>query len=184
MVSSSYKEEDNENDSFYMDNNIPAFITNRKGEIVDANDVFCQKIKCVKDEILGLTIEDTGLLTEESSKNAMYQHVSRLIGRGENDYSLDIKNKKGDILSLKIDTKPYIKNGRNVGEISIIRKISEVSKPKVKNKFERKAKSGNKQSEIQDAELMTSLENNNEIKYMKSKLEDKYKEMDSHKEEF
>ena len=63
MASNSYKKEDSENDTFYLNHHNPIFVINKKGKLIDANDAFCQKLGCTKDDLLGLTLEETGLLT-------------------------------------------------------------------------------------------------------------------------
>ncbi|GAG47362.1 unnamed protein product, partial [marine sediment metagenome] len=81
MVSNTYRKEKNgierynEDDSFYLNEKNFSFVTNKKGELIEVSDLFCKKLGCVKDDILGLTLEDTGLLTEESRKKMMYRNV-------------------------------------------------------------------------------------------------------------
>ncbi|MCJ7698173.1 MAG: PAS domain S-box protein, partial [Thermoplasmata archaeon] len=111
------------NDGFSFNMSTLQFITNKKGEIIDVSDAFCQKVGFLKEELLGVALEDTGLLTEESRKKILYRNVSRLVGKEKTVFMLDVKTHEGGFISLEIDTKPYIKKGEIVGEIGIVRKI-------------------------------------------------------------
>jgi PAS domain S-box-containing protein len=111
------------NDGFSFNMSALHFITNKKGEIIDVSDAFCQKIGFLKEELLGVALEDTGLLTEESRKKILYRNVSRLVGKEKTVFMLDVKTHEGGFISLEIDTKPFIKQGEIVGEIGIVRKI-------------------------------------------------------------
>ena len=75
MTNSSYKRKDssggenfNQNDLVDFNDRSLSFVTNNNGELIDASDAFCQRLGCKKDEILGSTLGDAGLLTEESHK--------------------------------------------------------------------------------------------------------------------
>ena len=137
MVRNSCKNKDDENDSFHENSHTPSFVIDKKGRLLDVNNAFCQKLGCNKDEVLGLKLKDTGLLTEESRKKMMWMHVSRLIGKRKPFFTIDVTTKDGDVLTLEINTKPYIKNGRKVGEIGVVRKTLEFTKPE-KEYFRRK----------------------------------------------
>jgi len=127
MGSDSSEQKDNQREGttdqsdFHLDNQSLSFITNRKGQLTQVSDIFCQQLGCTKKEILGLTLEDTGLLTEESRKKIMYRHVSRLIGKHSPFYSFDIKKSDGSAFTLEIESKPLLKNGEIVGEINSVR---------------------------------------------------------------
>ena len=46
------KDLDSQSYSFYLGSDEPVFITNRKGELIDVNDAFCEKLGLSKNEIL------------------------------------------------------------------------------------------------------------------------------------
>lgn len=107
--------------SLYLNSHDPVFITDKKGEIIGVNNAFCQKIGRSKEEILRMNIWEASFLTEKARKKALYRNVFRLTGKETPVYTLDVIVKSGDILSLEIDTKPYIKDKRVVGEIGIVK---------------------------------------------------------------
>jgi len=99
-------------DSFYLNTSNPVFILSRKGEFSEVNNAFCQKIGLSKHEILGTHIGDAVFLTESARKKAMHRHVSRLIGKETPFYTLDAIDRAGDVVTLGIDTKPIVKQGK------------------------------------------------------------------------
>ena len=68
MARGSIKKED---DSLYLADQNLSFVTNKKGELIEISDLFCKKVGCVREDILGVSLDDTGLLTEESRKKVM-----------------------------------------------------------------------------------------------------------------
>ena len=84
---------------------------------------------------------EASFLTEKARKKALYRNVFRLIGKETPVYTLDVIAKSGDIFSLEIDTKPYIKDERVVGEIGIVKiakkVIHEIGNTELLNKFEK-----------------------------------------------
>ena len=98
MARGPYKKED---DSIYLADQNLSFVTNKKGELIEVSDLFCKKLGCVKDDILGLALEDIGLLTEESRKKILYRNVSRLVGREKPYFNIDIKTRDGRIIFLE-----------------------------------------------------------------------------------
>ncbi len=111
------------NDGFSFNISTLHFITNKKGEFIDVSDAFCQKVGFLKEELLGVAWEDTGLLTEESRKKILFRNVSRLVGKEKPVFTVDVKTREGGTISLEVDTKPFIKQGEIIGEIGIVRKI-------------------------------------------------------------
>ena len=116
------------NDTFTYHMNNLQFITNKKGEIIDVSDAFCQRVGRPKEELLGVALEDTGLLTEESRKKILYRNIFRLVGKEKPVLILEVKTREGSSIALEIDTKPYIKQGKIVGEIGIVKKIVSLNK--------------------------------------------------------
>jgi len=161
-----------ENDSRYLGDQSLSFVTNKKGELLEASDLFCKKVGCVRDDILGLALEDAGILTEESCKKVMYRNVSRLVGKEKPFYSLEIKTPEGNIVFLEIETKPFIKNGKIVGEIAFVKKSADATKPKGKNLADKEATLSKKVNE-----------KNDESTHFKSELVDKSTELDLHKQD-
>ncbi len=86
MARSSINKED---DSLYLADQNLSFVTNKKGELIEISDLFCKKVGCVREDILGVSLEDIGLLTEESRKKVMYRNVSRLVGKREVLFNID-----------------------------------------------------------------------------------------------
>ena len=184
MARGSYKKED---DSLYLADHNLSFVTNKKGELIEVSDLFCKKLGCVKDDILGLALEDTGLLTEESRKKMMYRNVSRLVGKEKPVYTLDVKNKNEDILSIEVVTQPFIKDGKNVGEIAVVRKTTEIEKSKEESRTRKKIKIAKKQPAAKDDELTDVSQDirikNDEINRLKSELRAKLTDLDLYKQE-
>ncbi len=99
----------------------PSFILNRKGEIVAVNNAFCQLVGWAREDLIGMRFQDSSLLTPESRKKANLRHVSKLIGKEQPTYSIDVQTSKGRTLPLHIDATPKIKHGKIVGEINTIK---------------------------------------------------------------
>ena len=130
-----------ENSSSYnLDSPDPVFIINKQGEFIAANNAFCQTIGRSKVEILGKNIGEAIFLTQSARKKAMYRNLSRLIGKEIPVYTLDFIAKSGDVISLEIDTKPYIKHEKVAGEINIVKQSKKVIHEKEKEKKEIKTK--------------------------------------------
>ena len=110
--------------SIYLNSKNPVFVIDRKGNFTNINDAFSEKIGIPKDKILGTNIGDVSFLTKASQKEARLRHVTRLLGKQTPVYSLDVIDKDGDISTMQIDTKPQIKQGKVVGEVGIVRKLS------------------------------------------------------------
>jgi PAS domain S-box-containing protein len=111
------------NDAFSYHLSNLQFIINKKGEIIDISDAFCSRVGRQKEDLIGMSLEDTGLLTEESRKTFMVRNVSRLVGKEKPFFNLDVKTMDGAVLSLEIDAKPFVKQGKVIGEIGIVRRI-------------------------------------------------------------
>jgi len=77
-----------------------------------------------KDEIVGDVLQESNFLTQDSQKIAIRRQISRLIGKETQFYNLNVKTAKGDFLLLDIGTEPFIKDGKKIGEISIVERIS------------------------------------------------------------
>jgi len=128
MVNSSEKMKDNRTmdsteslSSFYLSSRDPVFIIDKKGEFIGVNNAFCQKFGLTKEEILRVNIWEASFLTNKAREKALFRNVSRLIGKETRVYTLDVVDKSGDVFSLEIDTKPYIKDKIVAGEIGIVK---------------------------------------------------------------
>jgi len=126
----------------------PVFILNNNGEFIDINDNFCQKLGCTKERILGKTIEETSFLTDHSRKQLIHRRDSNLIGKETAIHCFDVVTQEGDVLSIEIDTVPFLKDGVVSGEMGIVKKTTIGPS----DKSETKIPSGEKINEIQ-AEL-------------------------------
>ena len=166
--------------SVYLKSGRPVFIVNRKGNITDVNDAFCKKIGIKSDDIVGRNIENVSFLTDEARKNARLRHVSRLLGKETPEYSLDAITKTGEIVSMDIDTKPIIQQGRVTGELGIVTKMTKISE-KTKTAKEKVPKKEMKEN----IELLNAFEKikqkDDEIRRMKSEMDKKFIDVDSHK---
>jgi len=182
---SGLKHPDEKTYSFYLTSRNPAFITNKKGELIDVNESFSKKLGFTKEEIVGVSLQEASFLTEEARKQAMYRHITKLIGKETPFYSLDVQTPKGDILSLDVDTKPYIKNGKLIGEFNFVRKASAFTPAKKKKSQAEKLEEESK-SESRDLlkVLDKAKEKNYEIRQMQTELEKKYADLDLQKREF
>ena len=169
MAHGSIKKEDRPR--HLADQNI-SFIINRKGELLEASDLFCKKVGCKKKDLLGLGLEDIELLTEDSRKKVMYRNVSRLVGKEKPFYSLEIKTRNGNVISLEIETKPFIKNGKIVGEIAFVKKSADATKSKGKKRADKEAILSKKVNEKNDESIS-----------LKSEFADKSAEIDLHKQD-
>jgi PAS domain S-box-containing protein len=125
MKNNEIQKVDSQSSSFYLDSDEPVFIVNKKGELVDVNDVFCKKIGFNKKDIVGTAFQESVFLTQDSRKQMMYRQIAKLIGRQTPFYSLDIKTKKGAVLAFDVETKLFSKDGEIVGEIGIVRSIND-----------------------------------------------------------
>ena len=92
--------------SFYLNSDKPVFITNKNGELVSVNNVFCEKLGCIKKEILGMPLEDTGFFVQGVQQ---IKHRKLTRGKDSSFYMVEVRTSKGDVLSLVINTKPYLK---------------------------------------------------------------------------
>ena len=93
-----FRREKRTNDGVSFDMSALQFITNMEGEIIDISDAFCQRMGFLKEELLGVTWEDTGLLTEESRKKILFRNVSRLVGKEKPVFTVDVKTHEGGII--------------------------------------------------------------------------------------
>ena len=148
---------DGDSYSLYLNTIDPVFIINRKGEFTDVNNAFCQKIGRSEEEILGMRIGEASFLTEEARKKAMYRHVSRLIGRETPVYTLDVITKSGFVLSLEIDTKPYVKHGEVAGEIGIVKNAKKIIRERDRNEGAEKDKTIKKRVREENSELFECI---------------------------
>jgi PAS domain S-box-containing protein len=176
--------------SCYLDSDKPVFITDRKGELISVNDAFCEILGVSRREITGLPFVDTGLLTKDAREQSMQRHVSKLIGKETPFYTMDVITKDGDILSLEIDTKSVIKNGKIAGEINIVQKITDQLYDKKKTHETRIEKMVEPRYKLGDIDSLNSLEKVKEKTYGFNQnqtdindLEDLYSDIDSHEEE-
>jgi len=112
------------------------------------------------------------LLTEDSRKKVMYRNVSRLVGKEKPFYSLEIKTRNGNVISLEIETKPFIKNGKIVGEIAFVKKSADTTKSKGKKRADKEAILSKKVNEKNDESIS-----------LKSEFADKSAEIDLHKQD-
>ncbi len=110
MVNSSEKMKDNrtmdstENlSSFYLNYRDLVFSINKRGEFIWVN------------------IWETSLFTMKTRRKVLFRKVSRLFGKETGVYNLDVVVKNGNVFSLEIDTKPYIKNKIIAGEIGVVK---------------------------------------------------------------
>jgi PAS domain S-box-containing protein len=87
--------------SLHFNSHDPVFIIDRKGEFIDVNDAFCKKLGLSKKEIIGTRIGEANFLTESGRKEAMYRHVSRLIGKETPIYTLDVMTRDGGCSLLR-----------------------------------------------------------------------------------
>jgi len=114
-----------EKENLDLDTNRPAFITDNRGKIIYVNDALCKKLGFQEDELVGSVLQESSFLTKDSQKKVMYRQIARLIGKEKPFYNLKFKTNTGDVLSLDIETNAFEKNGKNVGEISIVQKVIE-----------------------------------------------------------
>ncbi|RLF35064.1 MAG: hypothetical protein DRM99_05380, partial [Thermoplasmata archaeon] len=174
--------------SVYLKSNHPVFIVNRKGIITDVNDVFCKKIGVNSEEIIGKNIEDVDFLTEGGRKNARIRYISRLLGKETPVYSLDVVTSKGDVVTLDIDAKPIVKQGRVTGEVGVITKMKKVKGKKEVIKESEKTRVKRERREKEDDVDLSAVfekikERDEEIKRIKSELDKKHLDVESHKED-
>ena len=163
--------------SMYLKNKNPVFIVNKKGKITEINDSFSKKIGVKKKNILGRDLSELNFLTDESKKKAKYRHISRLIGKEKPFYMLDIIDKKGNIQSAEIDTKPILKNGKVSGEIGFITKMEKIDSKETK-KRNKKVK---KEQMKENIELLNALEKlkqkDRELENIKSEMKENEKSL-------
>ena len=180
MLSSSDKSRRNVSEDSYsmlMNSSNPVFVINRKGKFADVNDTFCKKIGIKKHEVLGTPVGDAKFLTEDSRKKVMFRHVSRLIGKETPVYTLDAFTKGGDVLSLEIDTKPFVKHGKDAGEISIVRRMTKTSKSRGRKKTVKK-----RDDEV--TYLMGEIKQKNDgVKQIKNELEPREEDLDIYRKD-
>ena len=174
--------------SNYLNSSNPVFVINRKGEFTDVNDAFCQKIGIKSENVLGRNIGDVSFLTEESRKEASLRHVSRLLGKETPVYKLDVITKRGDVVSLEIDTKSLVKKGRITGEISILRKATITTEDKWEKKAAKKFKKVPKQEIKENIELLNAMkkikQKDSEISRLRSELNERDTDLKAYKKEW
>ena len=120
--------------SMYLDSDEPVFILNKKGELINVNDAFCKKLGLLKKDILGSNLQESSFLTQGSQRQVSYRQIAKLIGKEAPFYELDVRNNKGDILSLDIETQMFSEDGEVAGEIGIVKNIRKSKKISPKKK--------------------------------------------------
>jgi len=183
MLNNSEKTKENATDEEFISNYLnspkPVFIINKKGQISDVNDAFCQTVGVKSKDIVGRNFSDLYFLTDDAKKQMRYRNVSRLIGKETPYFTLDTISKNGEIISHQIDTKPLLKNGRIAGEIAFIKKTSKMEPEKYKTTMKKRIV---KKDELKEnMEILNAMDKikkrDNEINKMKSELSDKYQDL-------
>jgi len=176
MIKDFSDKKDNRNDSFLNDNNVPSFVTNKKGKVTDVNDVFCLKVGCNKEEILNFMLKDIDFLTEQSKRKMRWRKILKLFGTVNPNFKINVKTHEGKILTLEINTKPIIKYGKSVSEVGIVQKISEFAKTDKENLTRKELKRTIKELENVCSGLDLKLR---ELSKYQTKLEKKCEEIET-----
>jgi len=153
------------------------FVVNKKGELIKVSDLLCKKVGCAQEDILGMTLEDTKLLTKEGRKSIMLRKASRLIGKDNPFYNLEIKTTDNNVLFLDIETKPYIKNRKNIGEIGLVKKITSETSNK-KNQSDKKFILSNKVKNNKKDYFKSDFINKKDVHNMNDKSQTKRLELE------
>ncbi len=180
--------------SFNIDSHDPVFVINRKGELIDVNEAFCEELGVSRGEILGINIGEASFLTDESRKKAMYRHVSKLIGKETPAYNLEAVTTRGDTITLDIDTKNYMEDGKVAGEIGIVKRIikkghdREIKERENIRKIPRTHERENVEfldefEKIREKAFIKIRERDEEIRRLKSELDEKLNDLDTLKDE-
>ncbi|MEA2055946.1 MAG: PAS domain S-box protein, partial [Candidatus Thermoplasmatota archaeon] len=144
--------------SLYMDSSNPVFIIDKKGRFLDINNAFCEKFGIFKNKILGMPVNEAGFLTENGRKREMHRRVSRLIGKATPIYTLDVIDKDGDEVSLEVESKPHFVNGRNIGDIGIVKNSRKIDLQPTKRIEEKRKKSQKKKFDFKNTEFLDALD--------------------------
>jgi len=167
------------NQDFGLDTDKPAFVTDKKGRIINVNDAFLKQLGFQQDEIVGTVLQESSFLTKDAQKQVMRRQIARLIGKETPSYTLDVKTGKGDLLSFDIETKLFSEDGKVAGEIGVVWKITNVSDKKQK-KVEKQPKS----RKIEPfAVTQNTIDNNFEVRKMQDELEKKQQWVRLHEQE-
>ena len=62
--------------SNHLNSDKPVFITNKKGEIIEVNDAFCNTLGIKRSDIIGNILQESNILTSDSQKKAMHRQRS------------------------------------------------------------------------------------------------------------
>ncbi|OKY78479.1 MAG: Signal transduction histidine kinase with PAS and PocR sensory domain [Candidatus Methanohalarchaeum thermophilum] len=108
----------------------PAYILDRKGEIEEVNQAFCEKSGYDKDEIIGKTVNELPFLTEETKKMVLEGFRKRMAGEKvpfemEPPYTVQVETKDGAKRFGQINISVLKKGDKPTGVVGIVRDITE-----------------------------------------------------------
>ena len=150
----------------------PYFIIDFDGKIIDTNKKFSEIIGKSKENIINKKIEDIGSFSEEkTNKNEGGTSISF--------FSLQLA--KGNKITLKNEIKPYIKNGKIIGEKNIVKDFETI------NEINKKEKPKKIKTTSRGLEFLNSLENviekTENLRHFQEELEDAYYDLNFHRDE-
>ncbi len=176
MIKNLWNRKDNRDDSFCNDNNVPSFNIDKKGKIIDINNAFCQELGCNKEEVLGLFLKDIDFITEQSRKKIRWRQILKLFGTVNPNFKINMRTHEGKNQILEINSKPNIKNGKNIGEICLVNNISEFTESQKENLTRKELKRTIKELENVCSDLDIKLR---ELSKFQTKLEKKCEEVET-----
>jgi len=114
---------DTKNSKVQVNNQEPFFIVNKKNRIIDISTSFCEKIGCQKNKNIEIPFDEAFFLTEKGRKQVIDRSISKLTENVSSTYVLEINTKDGP-KNYEFESRPYLQNGKEYGNIEIIKNLN------------------------------------------------------------
>jgi len=103
----------------------PIVILDKKGRFIEVNKKVEEILGYKRGDLIGKKFTETKILTEKSKLVTFKNFIKRMAGFEIKPYDIEVVKKNGEIIIGEINAAPIKENGKIVGEMVIIRDITE-----------------------------------------------------------
>lgn len=110
---------------FFENANDAIYFIDLHGNFIDVNNKFLSLSGYKRDEIIGKNFAKIDLITSDSLKKTISEFNNRKNGIIGGNYEIIVKNRKGELFTVELNTELIKENGKPIGILGVARDISE-----------------------------------------------------------